>query len=181
MGVLTKVNKHRKETIIQEIDYWKRNRLLPDQYCDYLLALYTEGEAVNQTVKGSKRLLPLFFACLISLLVPITFLVIYFTEMPVHLQMLLVTFFVLLSIFGYFIFRKEESYIHIPVFVLALLMLILSIKLIELLSFQLPLTFIIITFQTLLWFIIGFIKKWYYLNISAIITVVLLVANIILM
>ncbi|TYS68771.1 hypothetical protein FZC76_07455 [Sutcliffiella horikoshii] len=175
------MNNHRKETIIKEIDYWKRNRLLPDQYCDYLLALYTEGEAVNQTAKGSKKLFPLFFACLISLLVPITFLVIYFTEMPVHLQMLLVTFFVLLSIFGYFIFRKEESFIHIPVFVLALLILILSIKLLEILSIQLPLTFIIITFQTLIWFFIGYVKKWYYLNISAIITMVLLVANIILM
>ncbi|NLP51254.1 hypothetical protein [Bacillus sp. RO1] len=175
------MNKYRKETIIQEIDYWKRNRLLPEQYCDYLLALYTEGEGVNQTPKGSRKLFSLFFACLISLLVPITFLVIYFTEMPVHLQMLLVTFFVLLSIFGYFIFRKKESYLHIPVFVLALLILILSIKLLEIVSFQLPLTFAVITFQTLLWFIIGYIKKWYYLNISAIITMVLLVANIILM
>ncbi|KPB05289.1 hypothetical protein [Bacillus sp. CHD6a] len=175
------MNKLRKETLIQEINYWKRNRILPDQYCDYLLALYTEGEGVTQPAKGSRKLFSLLFACLISLLVPITFLVIYFTQMPVHLQMLLVTFFVLLSIFGYFIFLKEGSYIHIPVFVLALLILILSINLIEVFSFQLPLTFIIITFQTLLWFIIGYVKKWYYLNISAIITMVLLVANIILM
>ncbi|TYS59242.1 hypothetical protein FZC74_10940 [Sutcliffiella horikoshii] len=174
------MNKQRKETIIQEIKYWKRNRLLPDQYCDYLLALYTEGEGV-EPAKGRGKLYSTFFACLISLFVPITFLVIYFTEMPVHLQMLLVTFFVLLSIFGYFVFRKEQLYIHIPVFVIALLTLIFSIKLLELLSFQLPLTFIIITFQTLVWFFIGYIKKWYYLNISAIIAMILLVANIILM
>ncbi|MGD7051831.1 hypothetical protein [Sutcliffiella horikoshii] len=174
------MNKQRKETIIQEIKYWKRNRLLPDQYCDYLLALYTEGEGVVPA-KRRGQLYSTFFACLISLFVPITFLVIYFTEMPVHLQMLMVTFFVLLSIFGYFVFRKEQFHIHIPVFVIALLTLIFSIKLLEFLSFQLPLTFIIITFQTLVWFFIGYIKKWYYLNISAIITMILLVANIILM
>lgn len=175
------MNKQRKETIVQEIEYWKRNRLLPDQYCDYLMALYTEGEGVKHTAKGRRKVFSLLFACLISLLVPITFLVIYFTEMPVHLQMLLVTFFVLLSIIGYFIFRKEESFIHIPVFVTALLILIFSIKSLEVLSFQLPLTFTVITIQTVVWFIIGYIKKWYYLNISAIITMVLFVVNIILM
>lgn len=172
------MNKQRKETIVQEIEYWKRNRLLPDQYCDYLMALYTEGEGVKNTAKR-RKVFSFLFACLISLLVPITFLVIYFTEMPVHLQMLLVTFFVLLSIIGYFIFRKEESFIHIPVFVTALLILIFSIKSLEILSFQLPLTFTVITFQTVVWFIIGYIKKWYYLNISAIITLVLFVINII--
>ena len=174
------MNKQRKETIIQEIEYWKRNRLLPDQYCDYLMALYTEGEGEKHTSKGRRKVFSFLFACLISLLVPITFLVIYFTEMPVHLQMLLVTFFVLLSLFGYFVFRKEEFFIHIPVFVTALLILILSIKSLEILSFQLPLTFIVITFQTVLWFIIGYMKKWYYLNISAIVTLVLFDANIIL-
>ncbi|WP_226680121.1 hypothetical protein [Sutcliffiella horikoshii] len=173
------MNKQRKETIVQEIEYWKRNRLLPDQYCDYLMALYTEGEGIKQTAKKRRKVFSLLFACLISLLVPITFLVIYFTEMPVHLQMLLVTFFVLLSIIGYFIFRKEESFIHIPVFVTALLILVFSIKSLEVLSVQLPLTFTVITFQTVLWFIIGYIKKWYYLNISAIITLVLFVINII--
>ncbi|WP_404443743.1 hypothetical protein LG307_15380 [Sutcliffiella horikoshii] len=175
------MNKQRKETIIQEIGYWKRNRLLPEQYCDYLLALYTEGEGEEQPAKGKGKLFSIFFACLISLFVPITFLVIYFTEMPVHLQMLLVTFFVLLSLFGYFVFRKEQSFIHIPVFVIALLVLIFSIKSLEVLSFQLPLTFIIITFQILMWFTIGYMKKWYYLNISAIIMMIIFVANIILM
>ena len=175
------MNTQRKETIIQEIEYWKRNRLLPDQYCDYLMALYTEGEGVKFSAKGKRKVFSLLFACLISLLVPITFLVIYFTEMPVHLQMLLVTFFVLLSIIGYFVFRKEESFVHIPVFVTALFILIFSIKSLDVLSFQLPLTFIVITVQTVFWFIIGSIKKWYYLNISAIITLVLFVANIILM
>ncbi|WP_440898184.1 hypothetical protein ACS127_15190 [Amphibacillus sp. Q70] len=38
------MNGQRKATIINEIKYWKENRLLPDEYCDYLLALYTEGE-----------------------------------------------------------------------------------------------------------------------------------------
>jgi hypothetical protein len=33
----------KKKIIIQEIYYWKNSRLLPETYCDFLLALYTEG------------------------------------------------------------------------------------------------------------------------------------------
>ena len=29
----------RKQIIINEIHYWKKNHLLPEQYCDFLLAL----------------------------------------------------------------------------------------------------------------------------------------------
>ncbi|GAA0362701.1 hypothetical protein [Bacillus horti] len=31
------------KVVIQEIKYWKKNKLLPEHYCDFLLALYTEG------------------------------------------------------------------------------------------------------------------------------------------
>lgn len=175
------MNVQRKQTIVQEIEYWKKSRMLPEQYCDYLLALYTEGEVVKRKDRKRKKILSTVFTCLILSLIPITFLVIYFTEMPVHLQMVLITFFILLSFIGNFTFRKEQILIHIPVIVSALLFLILSIKLLELNAFQLPATFISITFQALIWFILGFFKKWYYLNIAAIITVVLLVVNVILM
>ncbi|SEN55813.1 hypothetical protein SAMN04488134_101355 [Amphibacillus marinus] len=37
------MDKQRKITIINEIHYWRENRLLPSHYCDFLLALYTEG------------------------------------------------------------------------------------------------------------------------------------------
>lgn len=175
------MNIQRKQTIVQEIKYWKKNRMLPEQYCDYLLALYTEGEGVQHEQRRKNKIISTLFACLILFLIPITFLVIYFTEMPVHLQMVLVTFFILLSFIGNFTFRKEQILIHIPVVVSALLFLILSIRLLELTAFELPVTFTVITFQALIWFILGYLKKWYYLNIAAIITMVLLVVNIIVM
>ncbi len=33
----------RREIIIAEIHYWKKSKLLPAHYCDYLLTLYTGG------------------------------------------------------------------------------------------------------------------------------------------
>ncbi|PZD93924.1 hypothetical protein DNH61_20740 [Paenibacillus sambharensis] len=34
------MDQERRTVIIREIDYWRRNKLLPDQYCDFLLNLY---------------------------------------------------------------------------------------------------------------------------------------------
>lgn len=38
------MEKDRKALIIKEIIYWREHQLLPAHYCDFLLALYTEGE-----------------------------------------------------------------------------------------------------------------------------------------
>ena len=37
----------RRQIILNEIQYWKQNKLLPDQYCDFLSTLYTEGEVTE--------------------------------------------------------------------------------------------------------------------------------------
>ena len=37
------MNESRKQIIINEIGYWKKNQILPEQYCDFLLALYTKA------------------------------------------------------------------------------------------------------------------------------------------
>lgn len=34
----------RKQIILNEIAFWKQNKLLPEHYCDFLMTLYTEGE-----------------------------------------------------------------------------------------------------------------------------------------
>ena len=51
----------RKRTIIAEIEHWRRNQLLPEHYCIFLLNLYTEGEhsslpaAEDKSVRKSGR------------------------------------------------------------------------------------------------------------------------------
>ncbi|MCR2803166.1 hypothetical protein [Paenibacillus soyae] len=39
------MNQERRQTIVKEIDYWRRSKLLPDQYCDFLLNLYADPES----------------------------------------------------------------------------------------------------------------------------------------
>ena len=38
----------RKQIIVNEIAFWKQNKMLPDHYCDFLTSLYTGGD-VEQT------------------------------------------------------------------------------------------------------------------------------------
>ncbi|MFD0586750.1 hypothetical protein ACFQZE_01950 [Paenibacillus sp. GCM10027627] len=42
------MNQERKQTIVREIDYWRRSKLLPDQYCDFLLNLYSDPEETHR-------------------------------------------------------------------------------------------------------------------------------------
>lgn len=45
-----------KRVIVNEITFWKQNKLLPEHYCDFLIALYTKGEK-EETEKKTKALL----------------------------------------------------------------------------------------------------------------------------
>ncbi|HUC93173.1 MAG TPA: hypothetical protein VMS09_14305 [Paenibacillus sp.] len=38
------MNDERRRTIVREIDYWRRSKLLPEQYCDFLLNLYVDQQ-----------------------------------------------------------------------------------------------------------------------------------------
>ncbi|MGE7112017.1 hypothetical protein [Lysinibacillus sp. NPDC047702] len=38
----------RKKIILNEILFWKQNKLLPEHYCDFLAALYAEGANVEE-------------------------------------------------------------------------------------------------------------------------------------
>ncbi|QAY66290.1 hypothetical protein [Paenibacillus protaetiae] len=92
------MNEERRQTIIAEIAYWRRNKLLPDQYCDFLLNLYRnqnqdeelpnrlskvhigKAAAAVQKATGKQWLLTIGIFTLIS------FVVLYFNAFPPALQ-----------------------------------------------------------------------------------------------
>ncbi|GKV68058.1 hypothetical protein NCCP2716_05560 [Sporosarcina sp. NCCP-2716] len=52
------MNPQRKRIIISEIQYWKKNRLLPEHYCDFLITLYAQGESAGaEPAKTDKAVL----------------------------------------------------------------------------------------------------------------------------
>jgi hypothetical protein len=43
------MNQDRRQIILKEIDHWRRSKLLPDQYCDFLMNLYADQDAIQTT------------------------------------------------------------------------------------------------------------------------------------
>lgn len=170
---------NRKEIIVKEIYYWKETKLLPEQYCNFLLALYTEGEQVNGTKigKGSTKR-KLFLPYTTLLLIPIG-IFIYFTELSFFLQM---TLFALLLIFGFgasfYFFRKATVFI-VPIISTALVALLCSV---DYVTYVFPNSgvslYTIITLNCIAWFIIGRKAKLLSFIISSILGLLLLIGSI---
>lgn len=82
----------KRRVIVQEIEHWRRNRLLPEQYCDFLQNLYRTPEA-----EGAKPILgipsdrivnarPRTWLLMIAIVGIICYIGFYFTSFPEPLQ-----------------------------------------------------------------------------------------------
>ncbi|CAH0347030.1 hypothetical protein [Bacillus sp. CECT 9360] len=123
------MDENRKKIIIQEILYWKNSRLLPEQYCDFLLALYSEGEEVPQQYQTkSKRVIPYLIVAFIFLL---TLFLNHFTQLPFGMQIGLSIFSIMALVYAAFFFSKRSWPYHIPLIGAAFLFLLATVFAIE--------------------------------------------------
>jgi hypothetical protein len=100
-----------KRVILQEIRHWRDSKLLPAEYCDFLMNLYAEGESFSaeqsypeqgsgSRIKGSaKSILPGLGVLLVCLVV-----VFNFTWFPMPMQIGILAF---ASILPYFLARRH--------------------------------------------------------------------------
>ncbi|MBN6186158.1 hypothetical protein JQN58_04075 [Aneurinibacillus sp. BA2021] len=134
------MKEQRKKIITHEIEYWRRSNLLPSHYCDFLLNLYTEGEAANKEGNGARNgadagneALPAFSipkfewkwlvaaACMIAML----YLAFHFTDFTLTMQMTLIGFLTLL--FYVLAFTRKKAPLSGHIFLgLASMLLILG-------------------------------------------------------
>ena len=166
--------------IINEIKYWKQHRLLPEQYCDYLLALYTEGgdEEIFTKSRKAKRFtlyLERFQIVLLYLSLPFSFIVIYFTEIHVYLQLVILTLFLLLSLWLCFHYKEEKGILfHTSLVVSLFLFLFASLLVCGLLFTTQWAASITIALNFSLWILFGYVIKLKYLVFLGIAGVVFL-------
>lgn len=128
------MSNQRTRTIINEINYWKEHKLLPEIYCDFLLALYTKGNILDSetTVKQSKRIQ---FSSIIQVIIIILTLVLslitaYNSYIDRFLQQLLLIVLLLLSIWVYIqIKNNNEIFRQIALFSQLIIILNMSIYL----------------------------------------------------
>jgi len=160
------MNQDRKKIIINEILYWRENKLLPEAYCNFLLSLYTEGEGIQSTQESTPTSKKTFVSIIgIGLLLPVLFLVTYFTEISPILQMVLNFIFLIICILGLFAQSKNTLFVHVTSIILALFTLLLTVNLSELFyQGQVLYLIIIILLNCIGWMLVGlFSKKKYFL------------------
>jgi len=176
------MDKIRKDIVLKEIRYWKEHRLLPEQYCDFLLSLYTEGSEAEQQIyeKKSHSFKSLFIQMLyiyILLQLVITLVVIYFTEISIDLQIAIFTVFVIICLGSViYFYRKKHLFFHVSLIVGILILFLATVHIVSKLfsGEQLDLLFIILM-NCILWIFIGFKLNLKYLIISGITGAVLLI------
>ena len=119
------MNESRKQIIINEIIYWKKNRMLPEHYCDFLLALYTKGNGLQDQSEKSrlrKNILLLF------ILIPIGIFLFYFTELSLTLQIVFGFILIIMGILLTFYSAKRGMLFQIPLIMTAFLLLFVSVQ-----------------------------------------------------
>ncbi|MBS4191327.1 hypothetical protein KHA94_14145 [Bacillus sp. FJAT-49705] len=170
------MNETRKKIIINEIVNWKKNRMLPEQYCDYLLALYTEGnqqeetEGLGITKKNFQKNHYLFL-----LLVPLSVFLIHFTELSIILQMTFSLLFVFTAILFTFYFSRKGILLQIPLFVAALIILLASVEFFSSVYPDSPLLlYSNLVINCIIWMIVGWKLKLPSFSISGISGLILL-------
>ncbi|MCM3705179.1 MULTISPECIES: hypothetical protein [Cytobacillus] len=169
----------RKNIIVNELQHWKKSRMLPDHYCDYLLALYTEGSQPKD-IKKSKNTVVLYLASLfLLLLIPISALLIYFTELSITLQTVILILFISSCVFLIFYFSEKVKMIHIPIISGALILLMGSVDFVTVVYPRNEgFLYVSLVINCVLWLLLGFKWKLIYLSISGALGFLLLAISI---
>ncbi len=175
---------NKEKVILEEIKYWKKNQLLPDHYCDFLIALYTYGEGLpeeTQEKSSSKFQIGILLdLLLLVLLLPLSFLLVQLFSNQTFFQVL--SFSVILLIVGghwYYFHQKQSIYRHIAIVLFMLIGLIGSTAIVyDLLGSGLWLN-TLIALHGVGWVVVGYLKKMYYLIASGLIAMLLFIVLIV--
>lgn len=150
----------RSKMIIDEINFWKEHKILPESYCDYLINLYSKGEPIEKDERNSwwsgGRALLLIQLSLILLMIPFSFLVIYFTELHMLMQIGILSLFMSYSLWVLYDLKKRHmNYVYIPLLAMLFFILISTEYLVRLIIEKHWVSGVIIFLNFFMWFVIG--------------------------
>ncbi|WP_404403929.1 hypothetical protein [Jeotgalibacillus malaysiensis] len=172
------MDKKRKETIVQEINYWKQNKLLPDAYCDFLMNLYTsgEGEFEEQGETNNMNSKSNGLVSGVSLAVGIfTVIALIFGELALVVQALIS---ILISVGMMIVSFNPGTSPVIKILsriIAAFIVLLFSVELWRTyFSGQLQMLYLIIGIQCIVWAVGGFFARQHYFTISGAIGAIVL-------
>ncbi|GEL78304.1 hypothetical protein [Tenuibacillus multivorans] len=172
----------RKEIILDEIKYWKQSKLLPTEYCDFLIMLYTEGEGVTEKTESKRkqrgslrRILDIIF---LLLLIPVFIYVILFYDLSIDVKMLITLGMLILTGIHYYVYKKSNTvYVHLPIILFFLVLLVGTFAFVQSVSDSSLFIQLTILLHCFIWLMFGYWKRLYYLIASGIIGVILLMVS----
>ncbi|PLS15205.1 hypothetical protein CVD28_23020 [Bacillus sp. M6-12] len=126
------MNETRKKIIINEILYWKKARMLPEQYCDYLLALYSEGEDFDtEKEDGNGRFLRMLPYLAIAFITISAICLTNFTQLPFKLQIVISTAAVIILLGFAFLFSRRRPLLQVCLIGASLMLLGVTLDIVE--------------------------------------------------
>ena len=129
------MSNQKKQIIMNEITFWKQNKLLPEHYCDFLMTLYSEGnqneevsgnakKAINPVIKRKKWSIASIFP-----IIALMFTVLLFTIQYEWVVVAIAGIFAACCLAGAFYFAKKNKLLAMMLqLAVALLMLGISVK-----------------------------------------------------
>lgn len=160
------MDNQRKSIIIKEIHLWKKTGLLPEHYCNYLLALYSEGEIIESKDLDDNKEKPEINLTHVVLLISNLFVVpaAFVIYDLFHFTLLLQIFYwssVILIIWSFYSIQTKKATIksHYPLIILLINILIVSVFLSQLLMNTPIVSLSVVFIQLLGWAILGFKMK----------------------
>lgn len=175
----------RKQIIMNEISFWKKNKLLPEHYCDFLLALYAQGENngdektenASKAVLAKKQKTKVILYTIVGLLTAILLASLFVATTAIFIPIILVAIAILSFLYIAIKLVKNKSVMAPLLFVFsALLLLALSFKVWDIYFGDNPLLLIGLIFgNCLLWLFSGLLMKLVYFSISGILGILLII------
>ncbi|WP_052400772.1 hypothetical protein [Oceanobacillus jeddahense] len=172
----------KNQLIIQEIVKWKENHLLPEEQCDFLLALYTKGGEIKITDKKNTWLSiwkKLHFMFIVMILVSVIF-VDYYYHIAWYTMTSILSITFIINILIYLSVRKNTSkrYRYLFIFIQFLYVLQLSICIFEAAGLGSYMNFVI-TANGAGWITFGYLKKMPVFNYAGAVLIVVVITYVV--
>jgi len=175
----------KKKIILNEILFWKQNKLLPDQYCDFLMTLYSEGNEIEleedishkksiiAKEKRNRLKLLLFLGMLSVVLLAALFLV---SELTWLVAIVVGAIAIILMVMAYRFAKKKEMLAPILHISSALLLFGISVKISKEYFFENQIVlYALLILNCLLWLFTGYKFKLMYFTISGVLGLLVLI------
>ncbi|SOC20904.1 hypothetical protein SAMN05880501_11261 [Ureibacillus xyleni] len=176
---------NRKKIILNEILFWKQNKLLPEHYCDFLMTLYSEGNEIEveedishkKAVKAQekrKNVILTLSVGFIAVLLLILLLVIHHYVWIIALLTGVIACVMMIS--AYILAKKNALITPILQVISALLIFGLSVK-VSLTYFadQTIILFILLIANCIMWLVSGIKLKLTYFTLSGVLGLVIII------